>query len=210
MALKARFILISISLLCAMFALCIPTTKAAEIRIAGFSFSDELGGFRLLGVSGNGTRSNPFVIEEEILEVGPATLLIRRIFSQEDHKGWHPNARRLRIYITKSVANKTGKVWSGFHLELRQILNLPSTLEDGLSFDQIGQLSDDVSSNRFTKKQRIFEPSDRIKFYMGHVDPKESFSLSVPITDTTPNTAFYLIQHPEFLLAWHANAFDFE
>ena len=183
------------------FAICSASANAVELNVAGFSFSDELGGFRLLSVTGHGTRESPFVINEEILETGSATLLIRRTFSQEGHKGWHPNARRHRIHIIKSVKNKTGKVWTGYHLELRQSLNVPSSLEDGLSFDQVEQVDRDVSSTRFERKQRIFEPSDRIKFYKGHVDPGEYLGLSVPITDTTPTAQFYLIQQPEFLIA---------
>ena len=40
--------------------------KAAEFAAGEFIFSDELGGFRILSVSGTGTPSDPIVLEEEI------------------------------------------------------------------------------------------------------------------------------------------------
>ncbi len=177
------------------------SARAGIFERAGFSFSDELGGFVILGVSGNGSHTNPFVIDEEITQTGPAVLIIRRTFSGGETRGWHQNARRERIHIVKSIINKTAKVWSGFQLELRQHPDWPSSLEDGLSFDQIWQQKDDVSSTRFERKQRLFEPADRIKFDQGHVNPGELLKLAVPVTDPTPTSEFYLIQLPEFLVA---------
>lgn len=50
----------------------------AEIfSTAGLYFSDELGGFRLISVSGSGSTSDPIVVVEEITELGPAVLVIR-------------------------------------------------------------------------------------------------------------------------------------
>ena len=43
----------------------------------GLTFSDELGGFRLISVSGTGTSADPIVIVEEVTDVGPAILVIR-------------------------------------------------------------------------------------------------------------------------------------
>ena len=39
----------------------------AEFSAGGYSFSDELGGFRLLSASGTGTSDDPIVVREEIL-----------------------------------------------------------------------------------------------------------------------------------------------
>jgi hypothetical protein len=42
-----------------------------------YSFSDELGGFRIAGVSGKGTRDDPIVITDELNSASPVTLFIR-------------------------------------------------------------------------------------------------------------------------------------
>jgi hypothetical protein len=50
----------------------------AGIWVAGgYGFSDELGGFRLVSVSGSGSVTDPIVIVEEITELDPVTLVIR-------------------------------------------------------------------------------------------------------------------------------------
>ena len=38
----------------------IGSARSAQLSAAGFSFSDELGGFRLISVTGQGTAANPF------------------------------------------------------------------------------------------------------------------------------------------------------
>ncbi len=53
-------------------------SASAETRAAGgLTFSDELGGFRLISVSGTGSILDPIVIVEEITGVGPTILVIR-------------------------------------------------------------------------------------------------------------------------------------
>ena len=42
-----------------------------------YSFSDELGGFRITGASGIGTKEDPLVITEELNSATPVTLTIR-------------------------------------------------------------------------------------------------------------------------------------
>ena len=56
-----------------------PASPRAETWAAGsLTFSDELGGFKLLSVTGSGSFLDPIVIVEEIMDVGPAVLVIRR------------------------------------------------------------------------------------------------------------------------------------
>src|SRR4051812_15705463 len=50
---------------------------AAEFRAGGYSFSDELGGFRLLSATGKGTEEDPVIVVEELYAVAPVTLVIR-------------------------------------------------------------------------------------------------------------------------------------
>ena len=57
--------------------------SAAEFAAGGYSFSDELGGFRLLSASGTGTPDDPIVVVEEIAEAAPVVLVIRRLSGSE-------------------------------------------------------------------------------------------------------------------------------
>src|SRR5215831_10795679 len=49
----------------------------APISAGGLTFSDELGGFSILGVTGTGTLSDPFVVIEELHSSDDAVLVIR-------------------------------------------------------------------------------------------------------------------------------------
>lgn len=180
---------------------------AAEFAAGAYIFSDELGGFRLLSASGTGTRSDPIVVVEEFDEAVPATLVIRRA------SGGGPAARlsgSAPLNLVKVIANRSGRVWAGFELELQEILKRPSVYTDGLSFNQFGAKPPDVSSNRFTANERLFEPYDRIHFTDGFVDPETDVRFQVTITDTTPVAEFYLVQDPKLLSAeWGRQGRDF-
>ena len=180
------------------------SARADPISTGGFSFSDELGGFRLVSVSGDGTITKPFVIVEELLDIFPVILVIRRQVVPKDHEHRPPIAQRVIIYVEKNILNLSNKIWSGFDLELRQDLNKPSTFGDGLSFDQIMRRSSDITADKFAKHHRIFEPRDKICFEQGYVDPGKQLRLTLPISDTTPVSKFYLAQAPRFRTAFHA------
>lgn len=177
------------------------TAHSETLSAGGFSFSDELGGFRLISVSGDGTIIRPFAIVEEIYDTQPAVLVIKRELNIKGQPGWKPAARRSHIFVDKTIRNLSKRVWSGFELELRQWLTSPSSFEDGLSFDQILMRKEDFVSDRFARLQRIYEPVDRVRFDDGHVDPEQQLNLKIPITDPTPVGKFYLIQQPTFLIA---------
>lgn len=180
------------------------SAQSEQISAGGFSFSDELGGFRLVSVSGDGTITKPFVIVEELLDILPAILVIRRQVVSIDQERRPPIAQRGIIYIKKNILNLSNKVWRGFDLELRQDLNKPSSFDDGLSFDQIMRRSSDITADKFAKHYRIFEPRDKICFEQGYVDPGKRLRLTLPISDTTPISKFYLTQAPRFRVTFHA------
>ena len=177
----------------------LPTpAKAAEFAANGFSFSDELGNFRILGVTGSGTRVDPFILEEELYGIEPVVVVIRRLGGARlrlPGNGW------TAFHLQKRVHNRTGGVWVGFEMELQEIRNRPSIYGDGLSFGQ-GQREPNVTkSDRFARTDRRFEPYDRINFEAGHVDPGDAARFSVHITDLTPVATFYLLQTPRTLFA---------
>jgi hypothetical protein len=170
---------------------------ATELFVGNYSFSDELGGFRLISASGAGTATDPVVVEEEIIEVAPITLVIR------NHKigGGGLQAVESQLVLIKRVRNVSNRVWAAFEMELQEIPKKPSTYGDGLSFKQFAALPPDVSSDSFADNDRQFEPSDSIQFVNGHVDPGALAEFKVTITDPTPIGEFYLVQDPKLLAA---------
>ena len=179
------------------------SARSQPISAGGYSFSDELGGFSLIDVSGKGTFTRPFVIVEEIFDTVPVFLVIRRHAVSRDQERLSPITQLGTVYVKKHILNLSKKVWRGFDLELRQEINKSSTYEDGLSFDQMVKRSSDVTADKFAKHTRLFEPRDKIRFTLGYVDPGEQLRLAFPISDTTPVATFCLIQTPVFVFACH-------
>lgn len=171
------------------------SSGAAELFAGNYSISDELGGFSLVSVSGTGTPSDPLVVVEEMPSTGPVVLVIRR----HDMNQGGFRAVRGRLTLIKVVANRSGRIWAGYDVELREIVEEPSTRSDGLSFNQGGAQPTDVESDRFRLNERSFEPADRISFKGGSLDPDATLRLRLTITDPTPVDEFYLIQDPSLL-----------
>ncbi|MFA1622680.1 hypothetical protein ACDY96_07560 [Rhizobium mongolense] len=156
-----------------------------------YSFSDELGGFRILSVTGSGTKADPIEIHEELNSASPVTLVIRAARPIQHH-GFPEGAFHLRVV----TLNKSGLAWIEFEFELQEILGKPSDFYDGLSFDQTNPNPDLISSNRFARFENHFEKFDRLRFASGHVDPLDRPAFGFFITDVTPVTEFYLVQDP--------------
>lgn len=176
----------------------LPSARAdpEKVWVAGpYSFSDELGGFRITGASGKGTRNDPIVIYEELSSSTPVTLTIRtvrpiRVF---DASGDYASGI---MYMRLNILNNSGQAWVEFEFELQEILGQPSTFGDGLSFDQRNKNPDNIVSSDFTKFDRDFEPYDRLLFRQGKVDPLKTVDFSFLVTDYTPRWTFYLVQDP--------------
>lgn len=172
------------------------TTEGGTVWRAGaYSFSDELGGFRIVGVSGSGTKGDPFVIAEEFTSASPATMVIRatapiRPFDQSGvfSAGF--------MYLHLVVLNNSGQGWVEFEFELQEIYRKPSVFGDGLSFDQRRADGENVTSDSFSEFSRDFEPYDRLLFRDGKVDPLATAAFRFLVTDFTPRSQFYLLQDP--------------
>lgn len=161
----------------------------------GYSFSDELGGFTIVGVGGSGTKEDPIVIQEELVSASPVTLLIRAEgivppsnFSIEAGFGF--------TYLRIVTLNNSGLAWIEFEFELQEILGQPSIFSDGLSFDQRRSESENIGSDHFANYRRDFEPYDRLRFLNGKVDPLQTSSFDFLVTDFTPRSQFYIVQDP--------------
>lgn len=180
-----------------------PAAAAAETFSAGgLQFSDELGGFRLISVSGTGTAADPIVIVEEVTDVGPAVLVIRGQQMSTGRGGAEYPASFVNLAVIKVAINRTKRVWTGYDLELQEIFKTPSPYEDGLSFDQLGSFSDEpFRADAFARTRRLEEPYDRVRFHQGSVDPGAAVRFNLFITDPTPAAEFYLLQEPQLLVA---------
>lgn len=160
-----------------------------------YSFSDELGGFRITGASGIGTRDDPLVITEELNSATPVTLTIR---TTKPIQAFGPAGEFANgiMYMRIDVLNNSGQAWIEFQFELQEILNQPSVFGDGLSFDQRNKTPDNIWSSNFADFDREFEPYDRVLFRNGKVDPLKTARFEFLMTDYTPRWTFYLVQDP--------------
>lgn len=161
----------------------------------GYSFSDELGGFRITGISGSGTKDDPVVIYEELESASPVTLVIRAdgimpsfSFGGDTGLGF--------THFRFVTLNNSGLAWVEFEFELQEIQDLPSLFGDGLSFDQRRTDGENIRSDSFAHFSRDFEPYDRLRFLEGKVDPLQSSSFEFLVTDFTPRSQFYIVQDP--------------
>ncbi len=178
------------------------SSQADTYNAAGLSFSDELGGFRLISASGAGTVADPIVVVEEITQVGPAVLVVRgaQLIQHQDQPAMTMSF--IHLAVIKIVINGTGRVWTGFDLELQEVPKQPSPYEDGLSFDQLGSFSGErFESDSFTNARRVSEPYDRVQYHGGAVDPGQAVRFNFYITDPTPKPKFFLLQEPQLLIA---------
>jgi hypothetical protein len=173
---------------------------AATWTIAGLSFSDELGGVRLLAASGRGSPADPIVLVEEITGAGPAVLTVENL--RNGGELISPAHGFLALSVVVVVTNRGPWRWSGFDLELRTTPDDPSVYSDGLSFDQPQTFHRLARADRFEQTVQEDEPFDRIRFDGGSVDPAYELRLDFDIIDANGRPVFYLVQRPVVLIAW--------
>ena len=164
-----------------------------------YSFSAELGGFRIVSVSGKGTKSDPIVIAEEFDSASPVILVIRTVrpIRPFDYSGNYANGfMHLRI----EALNNSALPWIEFEFELQEQLHRASVFGDGLSFDQRRADSGNIASGNFHWFSRDFEPYDRLLFRDGKIDHGEVASFEFMITDFTPRWEFFSAGSPHPLL----------
>jgi hypothetical protein len=160
-----------------------------------YSYSDEMGGFRILSVRGTGARDDPVEITQEFESASAAILVIRAERPIRMH-GMNPEHATGMLHMRIVAVNNTGLPWIGFEFELQERLGEPSIFGDGLSFDQRRTDGVTISSTAFRRFEREFEPYDRILFTEGVIDPLMSGSFEFFVTDFTPKRTFYLKQDP--------------
>jgi len=190
-------LLLLISLLASVWPVAV--AQATSITANGMSFSDEGGGFRLVSVSGTGSRADPFVVVEEFTGPEAAIMVVRGMDNLL--KVGEPSHGTIALQaagftLRKVVINLSGTPWQIFDMELREDLAVPSDYHDGLSFDQINSAPRPFHADRFALSEEVSEPFDYIQFSQGTVRQGETVTFDVTITDTSPNSLFFLIQRP--------------
>lgn len=155
----------------------------------------------VLQTSGSGTLDDPFVVVERISGTEPVVL--------EVHGLSPPFGNRVRTHhltgfaLHKVVINDTTEIWSGYQIELQEELGQNSPYGDGLSFGQLpGMGPRGLASDGYRDARAIDEPLDGVVFSQGMVRPGEQVVFRMVITDTTPQSPFYLIQRRERPVAW--------
>lgn len=170
--------------------------RSANIAYAGaYSFSDELGGFRIISASGSGTRDDPITVTQELVSASPVTMVIRAVapIRPFDPTGLFASGF---LHMRVVVLNNSGLAWVEFEFELQERLKQPSLFGDGLSFDQRKSDSPNIYSDSFRSYDRDFEPYDRLLYQDGKVDPLATASFGFLVTDFTPRWTFYLVENP--------------
>jgi hypothetical protein len=168
------------------------TALADPVTLDGITFSDEQGGFRIVGGSGTGTLDDPFTITEDITDPEGAVLVVRGLDAVFGNRV--PSHHQTGFALRKVVVNRTGETWTGFDLELREILDAPSDHGDGLSFGQATAVGHPFRSNRLPQLRETRDPFDALSFDGGDVPPDITVVFDLIVTDMTPEPVFYLMQ----------------
>ncbi|TKT81478.1 hypothetical protein XW59_005150 [Aquamicrobium sp. LC103] len=172
-----------------------PVDDLGRWHAGAYSYSHELGGFAIVGISGEGTESDPVVLTQEFLSASPVTLVIRAerpIRSPLFGSGFANG----NIHIRVVAINNSNLPWLEFEFELQEHLGEPSTFGDGLSFDQRKTASSYIASDTYAEYSRDYEPYDRLRFFNGYTDARKTSTFDFLITDFTPRSVFYLVQDP--------------
>lgn len=170
------------------------TIAAAPIAHGGLIFSDEMGGFRLISVSGTGTLEDPIVVVEEITGDRAVALTIRNF--GRDFGNLIGSQHIAAFAMKKIVINKSQRVWRNYQMELREVTTRHSPYGDGLSFGQNSFIGTNYTRSSFSNVQRLDEPEDTLGFSGGDVAPGERAEFSFIVSDMSPVSVFYLMQLP--------------
>lgn len=167
---------------------------AAPISHQGLVFSDELGGFDLVSVSGTGTLEDPITVVERVTGDRAIMLTIRNFGRDFGNRigSQHVAAFAMR----KIVINQTDRVWRNYQMELREVTTRHSPYGDGLSFGQNSYIGTHYTKSNFTNVQRFDEPEDTLGFSGAEIAPGGQAEFNFIISDMSPVSVFYLVQIP--------------
>lgn len=166
--------------------------EAGRLVAAGLEFSDEEGGVVLREARGTGTPEDPITLVEDITEDGPAILTVRGMRAAFGNRAVPGHG--VGFVLVKIVTNRTSRPWHAFEMEVRELKTRTSPFEDGLSFGQAIGGGRVFGSDRFAQVQVTDEPLDSVVFSGAVIEPGETVTVRVMITDFSPSWQFYLLQ----------------
>jgi len=167
---------------------------AAPISHGGLIFSDELGGFTLVSVSGTGTLDDPLTVVEEVTGDRAIALTIRNF--GRDFGNRIGSQHVAAFAMKKIVINKTNRVWRNYQMELREVTTRHSPYGDGLSFGQNSYIGTNYTSSTFASLQRFDEPEDTLGFSGTEIPPGGKAEFRFIVSDMSPVSVFYVMQLP--------------
>ena len=185
--------LLLIAFALAVLLLCPLRTHAASFTVAGVTFSDDLGGFVLERVSGQGSMDDPFVLVERMTDPNGGTLEFHVDPAFGNRIG---SMHSIGFALIKIVTNATSLPWDSFELELQSTLGVPSDYADGLSFGQGSQAGRPFTGTGFGRTRIIDEPYDRVEFDQGKIPIRGQTALRFVISESLPLAVAYLLQRP--------------
>lgn len=167
--------------------------SAEAIRLDGITFSEGSTNIRLLGVSGSGRLTDPYVVVEEIFDEGEAVLAVD-VWSNSFGSRIE-TMHATGFAITKVVINRTKRTWDYFGVELEFVHGTGSDYYDGLSFAQSAIANRPFRADRFKNVEDLIEPRDIVRFTNGTMKDNDEgrFTFSVTYTGHTPK--FLIVQH---------------
>ncbi len=135
-----------------------------------------------------GTQSDPWLLEESVTGAG----LLK--WTGGLGGGVPGIAQSAGKFLAITKWNNTGQAWTSFELELQVTQGSPSGEGDGLSFAQGNGLT--FTSDIFSNLTRIDDTRDYLNFSGGIVNPGQSVTFYIAISDNSGNDPFYLLQTP--------------
>lgn len=178
------------------------SARADSISHLGLEFSDEMGGFRVVSVSGTGTLEDPITVIEEVTEPQRNIVLTIRGFGRDF--GNRVGTQHLAAFaMRKIVRNASDRVWRNYQMELREVPTRRSPYGDGLSFGQNSTAGESYPSSNFPRIQRLDEPEDSLGFSDSEIAPGAEANFRFIVSDMSPVSQFYVVQIPLQPLSRH-------
>ncbi|MEM6251796.1 MAG: hypothetical protein AAF821_02635 [Cyanobacteria bacterium P01_D01_bin.156] len=171
-------------------AACLP----GGCRQNGLVFSEASDNFEITDVMGTGTSNDPFVIHQDVWGLD-ISLAIDGLPQARQHSVFD----RPGFAVSIVARNLTGAFWRFYDHELQEIQGLASHENDGLSFAQAIAPARPYTSTHYSRADEITDIRDFINFYRGAgVNPGETVRFNYFVTDTIPNSRFYIRQRPDY------------
>ena len=162
-----------------------------------YSFSDELGGFTITGVTGTGTKDDPIVITEELNSASPVTLVIRATQIHAAVRRFGGDAQSGFTHLRFVVLNNSGLAWVEFEFELQEHQG-PAEHVRRRAFLRPAPIRKRATSLPTISPSSAATSSltTGCAFSTARSTRSKRAAFSFLVTDFTPRSQFYIVQDP--------------